>query len=156
MAEATLADLDRCPHGRHRGDTCAGHRGPGLFRGGCHGGLSLGNPWPMTGGGDRIGTTLGGVPILQADLPAEGRPRWIRSRFHANLDDYRPATWPPPGPYWRTGFGEDFSVVVAYLRPGDEVTAWWPEASGVDAEECEGITFTSRFARPDWWTGMEG
>lgn len=31
---AVLADLDRCEHGRHEGDTC----------GSCHGGTSLGNP----------------------------------------------------------------------------------------------------------------
>ncbi|HEY6797030.1 MAG TPA: hypothetical protein VI248_20345 [Kineosporiaceae bacterium] len=154
MAETTLADLDRCPHGRHRGDPCVGHRGPGLFHGGCQGGLSLGNPWPD--GGDRIGTTIHGVPILQADLPVEGRPSWVRARFHAELDDYRPVRWPPPGPYWCTGYGEDYSVVVAYLRPGDEVTAWWPEASEVEVKEFDAITFTSRFARPDWWSGMEG
>lgn len=40
-----LADLDRCPHGRHEGDVCSGWRGPGRFDGGCQGGVSLGNPW---------------------------------------------------------------------------------------------------------------
>lgn len=39
-----VLNLDRCPHGRHFGDTCAGWRGPGLFEGGCRGGTSLGNP----------------------------------------------------------------------------------------------------------------
>jgi hypothetical protein len=39
-----LTDLDRCPHGRHEGDDCAGWRGPDDYDGGCRGGRSLGNP----------------------------------------------------------------------------------------------------------------
>lgn len=39
-----VANLDRCPHGRHASDSCAGWRGPGDFDGGCRGGRSLGNP----------------------------------------------------------------------------------------------------------------
>lgn len=55
-----LADLDRCPHGRHEGDTCAGWR---VDRpdAGCEGGYSLGNPMLPTG--SRAGTTLYGQPI---------------------------------------------------------------------------------------------
>lgn len=159
MAKTTIGDLDRCPHGRHRGDPCAGHRGLGVFSGGCLGGWSLGNPWPMTGGGDRIGTAIFGDPIRDGDLPAEGRPGWVRARFRAALDDHRPVKWPPPGPYWCSGYwcsgdGEGRSVVVAYLRPGDEVTDWWPDAEEIDAEECEEAKFSPRFPRPGWWAGM--
>lgn len=39
-----VQDLDRCPHGRHEGDPCAGWIGPGMFTGGCYGGVSAGNP----------------------------------------------------------------------------------------------------------------
>ncbi|MFI0406616.1 hypothetical protein [Actinomadura sp. 3N508] len=42
-------DLDRCPHGRHEGDTCTGWTGPGVYQGGCEGGVSLGNPHIQTG-----------------------------------------------------------------------------------------------------------
>ena len=42
--QTMMIDLDRCPHGRHAGDQCAGWRGPGRFDGGCQGGYSLGNP----------------------------------------------------------------------------------------------------------------
>lgn len=38
-----LADLDRCPHGRHEGDSCAGWSAAEPARG-CRGGVSLGNP----------------------------------------------------------------------------------------------------------------
>jgi hypothetical protein len=34
---------------------------------------------------------------------------WIRYRFHANADDYRPVKFPPPGPYWCSGYLGDGS-----------------------------------------------
>lgn len=56
-----LADLDRCPHGRHKGDTCAGWYGPGPRDGGCQGGVSQGNPHMAPGA--IIGYGLGADPI---------------------------------------------------------------------------------------------
>lgn len=41
--EGILYDLDRCPHGRHEGDACAGWQ-PDQLASGCRGGVSLGNP----------------------------------------------------------------------------------------------------------------
>lgn len=155
MPAPTLSDLDRCPHGRHYGDTCAGHAGPGVFAGGCHGGTSLGNPWPMTGGDDRIGTTVHGDPIMTGDVPTEGRPAWMRSRFHAHPDDWRPVTWPPPGPYWCSGHGDGYSIVIAWHRPDQTITTWWPEATDIDTTEHDELTFWDRFPRPEWWSGME-
>lgn len=55
------SDLDRCPHGRHEGDTCGGWRGPGQYDGGCEGGQSLGNPAIQTG--QLVGYTMGSMPI---------------------------------------------------------------------------------------------
>jgi hypothetical protein len=54
-----LTDLDRCPHGRHRGDTCAGWE-PGRPASGCQGGRSLGNPHLTPGA--PVGYDLGGQP----------------------------------------------------------------------------------------------
>jgi hypothetical protein len=73
-----------------------------------------------------------------------------RHRFHANEDDYRPIKFPPPGPYWCTGSGEGFSVVVAYLPDEEKVTDWWPEATNVEST-TEEIKFSDRFAKPEWW-----
>lgn len=69
---AVLADLDRCPHGRHQGDACAGWRGPGPYDGGCQGGRSLGNPYLIPGA--LIGYGIGGEedPIV---VPAEDTDR---------------------------------------------------------------------------------
>lgn len=82
---------------------------------------------------------------------------WLRLRFRANEADYRPVTWPPPGPYWCTGYGDGYATVVAYVRDGDDVTVWWPEASHVTGgPDPDGPTFTDRFPRPDWWAALAG
>lgn len=76
---------------------------------------------------------------------------FVRHRFHARESDPRPVTFPPPGPYWVTGYGDDYAVVVAYLPPGVAVTTFWPEASNIDSEEVSEILFTERFPKPTWW-----
>lgn len=75
---------------------------------------------------------------------------WIWARFQASEDDYRPVKWPPPGPYWCTGYGEGYSVVVAYVRSEDQITEFWPEAENIDTSECDEVTYTSRFPKPGW------
>ena len=77
----------------------------------------------------------------------------LRVRFHANPDDYRPVKWPVKYPFWCTGYGENHSVVVAYVDSVDELTELWPEASNLDIEERESITFTDRFPKPNWYNG---
>lgn len=64
-AEALLMDLDRCEHGRHEGDPCAG---------GCPGGYSLGNPYMGDGADDdrQIGFDLVGNPIRIPRMRAGG------------------------------------------------------------------------------------
>lgn len=80
------------------------------------------------------------------------KAKWIRYRFRANEDDYRPVTFPPPGPYWCSGYGDGYSIVVAYLPPDVEVTTFWPEATEIDPmDECASLVFSSRFPKPDWW-----
>lgn len=89
--------------------------------------------------------------------------KWLRYRFQANGDDWRPVKWPPLGPCWCTGYGygpedengdeTEYAIVVAYLPPDGVLTDYWPEAAEVDVEECDSITFTGRFPKPDWWQG---
>jgi hypothetical protein len=66
MSGATLDDLDRCPHGRHAGDACAGWTGPGEYDGGCEGGVSLGNPHLRPG--QLIGYDISRRPIHVGEL----------------------------------------------------------------------------------------
>jgi hypothetical protein len=91
-----ISDLDRCPHGRHEGDTCAGWRGPGLYDGGCKDGLSLGNP--LFGacavlGIDYSSTRLIAVPEERADRvnpDAWYQPRRAEEELHHFLPGYMP------------------------------------------------------------------
>lgn len=81
---------------------------------------------------------------------------WIRWRFHANEEDYRPIydpSVPQPnlGPYWCTGYGDEYSIVVAYLRPDIHPTAYWPEADNLDEGDLGPIKFSERFPEPEWW-----
>ncbi|MNC52951.1 hypothetical protein D3C75_1023270 [compost metagenome] len=75
----------------------------------------------------------------------------IRARFHANYPDYRSINWPVKYPYWCSGCGEDYSIVVAFAEDEAEILRNWPEATHIDAEEVEGVTFSSRFPKPDWY-----
>lgn len=81
----------------------------------------------------------------------------IRARFKANFDDYRPINWPPPGPFWCTGFAgdESYSIMVAYVEREDQIREFWPEAADIDAEHGREIVFTDRFPEPTWWKNPE-
>jgi hypothetical protein len=87
-------------------------------------------------------------------VAAETTDNWIRYRFHANEDDWRPVydpNEPNPnlGPYWCSGYGDGYSIIVAYLRA--EPTLYWPEASHIDEGEPGPIKFSDRFPKPSWW-----
>ena len=79
---------------------------------------------------------------------------WLRARFYANYPDSRPIKFPPPGPYWESGFtgDEKHSIVIAYLKTSDQIYEYWPEAKDVTADICDKITFSDRFPKPKWWT----
>lgn len=74
----------------------------------------------------------------------------IRARFKTSAD-YRPVHWPPPGPYWCTGYTDDNAIVVAYAADEDEVLRFWPDATQIDAEPADSYVFTSRFPKPAWF-----
>lgn len=81
--------------------------------------------------------------------------KWSRVRFRCNDEDPRPVTFPPPGPFWITGYGDDYATVVAYF-PGavsvNDVLAYWPEADDMDFSGHDEVTYTDRFPKPEWWT----
>lgn len=78
--------------------------------------------------------------------------RCRRYRFHANLEDSRPVKFPPPMPWWETGFNDVYATVVAYLPPDVALTEYWPEAQDIAVTDETEIVFTDRFPKPDWWT----
>ncbi len=75
----------------------------------------------------------------------------IRCRFKTTHDDYRPANWPIKHPYWCTGSGDDYHVIVAYADNEEEIMANWPEAYDLDPEEINGYVFDDRFRKPEWF-----
>jgi hypothetical protein len=75
----------------------------------------------------------------------------IRARFKTDPGDPRPVNWPIKHPYWVTGCGDNYSIVVAYAEDEDEIRANWPDARDIDAEEAEGYAFNDRFPMPDWF-----
>lgn len=75
----------------------------------------------------------------------------IRARFKVNPDDPRPVAWPIKHPYWVTGYGENYSIVVAYADDQEEILRQWPDASDIDTEEVSEYVFTSRFTKPEWF-----
>ena len=82
--------------------------------------------------------------------------KWLRCRFRAYVEDFRPVKWPPVGPYWCSGYGDDHSIVIAYVKSESQVEEYWPEASFVEVVETDNITFTDRFQKPDWWIEEQG
>lgn len=77
----------------------------------------------------------------------------IRARFHAAEGDYRPVNWPIEHPYWCSGHGHNYSIIVAYATDEAYIYQNWPEATELDIEEVTEYKFTSRFPKPDWFTG---
>lgn len=75
----------------------------------------------------------------------------LRIRFKANQNDYRPIKWPVKYPYWCSGYGEDYSVVISFADSIEYIKENWPEASDIDVTEVEKVTFSGRFPKPDWY-----
>ena len=74
----------------------------------------------------------------------------IRARFHANEEDFRPVNWPVKHPWWCTGFGDGYSIIVAYADDEAEILRNWPEATEIEADPVDGYHFTDRFPKPAW------
>lgn len=81
-----------------------------------------------------------------------GENQFWRVRFYANEDDYRPIKWPPPGPFWCSGYGDGRAILIAWVPNKKDLKEYWPEAE-VDewSDFRQPIRFTDRFQQPDWW-----
>ena len=43
---------------------------------------------------------------------------------------------------------------IAYVKTEAQIKEFWPEATGIDVMQRDvEITFSDRFAKPDWWEG---
>lgn len=77
----------------------------------------------------------------------------LRVRFKSTHPDYRPVKWPIKHPYWCTGQGEGYSILVAYADSEEQIKELWPEATELDSEEVNEYLFTPRFPKPEWFNG---
>ena len=85
-------------------------------------------------------------------MPNTNNTNWLRYRFRTTADDYRPVKWPPPGPYWCTGYDpEDQPIIVAYAPPDASIRDYWPEYRDAEWTSENEIAYTSRFPQPEWW-----
>ena len=80
----------------------------------------------------------------------------IRVRFEQPTEDYRPITFPPPHPYWCSGYSLDNEmnttpILIAFLNNEEELYQYWPEAENPEFEEVDEVTFSDRFPKPDWY-----
>lgn len=85
--------------------------------------------------------------------------QWDRIRFRADEMDFRPVKWPPLGPYWCSGCGDGYSIVVAYVPRGlsdRRIKEYWPEAACIDRmQEGVALEYSDRFQEPEWWKKMQ-
>lgn len=88
---------------------------------------------------------------------------WRVRFFTASADDPRPVTFPPPGPYWVSGYSGGKSgelaeaVLIAYLPRKSDLKKLWPGAKAAEWSNKKGqIEFTSRFPKPKWWKASAG
>lgn len=79
----------------------------------------------------------------------------IRARFKTDENDPRPVVWPISHPYWVTGYGDGYSIVVAYADSESEILRNWPDATAIDTESVDSYLFTTRFPKPDWFATQE-
>jgi len=74
----------------------------------------------------------------------------LRIRFKTNNKDYRPVNWPVKHPYWCTGYGDEYSIVISYADTEEYIYENWPEAIDLEISKCKEYIFTDRFPRPEW------
>jgi hypothetical protein len=74
----------------------------------------------------------------------------LHARFKTSAEDYRPVKWPIDHPYWCSGHGDGYSILVAYVDSEEQLKELWPEAYDIDSEEVAKYVFTSRFPKPEW------
>ena len=76
---------------------------------------------------------------------------WYRFKTKA-VDDYRPLVDMADiqMPWWCTGFGDDFVIIICYLPKYEELEKYWDDAYDIEFKRVSEITYTSRFPKPDW------
>lgn len=74
-------------------------------------------------------------------------------RFKIPGTDPRPIGWPPPGPFWATGYSDTHVVVVSFAESLEVLLGplHWPDAEDVEDLGIPSDLYSDRFPKPDWW-----
>ena len=82
--------------------------------------------------------------------------KFVRVRFIA--DDPNPVIYPPKYPYWWSGSNSDLKHYVILFCEQENyleyIQKYYPEVKEEDisfCNECEEITFSERFPKPNWY-----
>lgn len=74
-------------------------------------------------------------------------------KFKTNsVNDYRPLRdMKDIGmPWWCSGVGEDYAIIICYLQEGDNLFNYWDDAYDIEHEDVSQIIYTDRFPKPSW------
>lgn len=81
---------------------------------------------------------------------------WWLVEFRVNPEDLRPKFFPTPFPFWKAHFGEDYVIVIAFVRNVRQVYGFWKGARGVKTiPHMSKISYSERFQKPDWYRGED-
>ena len=75
-----------------------------------------------------------------------------RYRFKTKAEDFRPLTDMEciQMPWWCSGEGYDYWIIVCYLPENEDLYKYWDDAYDIDCEESDEIKYTDRFQKPSW------
>lgn len=76
-----------------------------------------------------------------------------RYRFKTrSVEDYRPLLDMSKiqMPWWCSGHGLDYAIIVCYLPKGEDLFKYWDDAFDIYQEDKDEIVYTDRFAKPSW------
>ncbi len=78
--------------------------------------------------------------------------KWVKVRFKTkSVEDYRPLKFNAKYPWWCSGEGDDYAIIIAWLPVEENLLDYWDDAYSIDSEEYEDIEFTDRFSKPSWF-----
>lgn len=77
----------------------------------------------------------------------------IRYRFYTRaIDDCRPLKDLAEinMPWWCTGYGDDYAIIVCYLPEEINLFDYWDDAFDISKTESKEVKYTSRFPKPSY------
>ena len=77
---------------------------------------------------------------------------WKRYRFKTySVEDYRPLVFNPKYPFWCSGYGDCYAVIIAYLPFNEDLLKYWDDAFEIEFTEEDEIKFSDRFPKPKYF-----